>query len=145
MSQETFHSSISLSQLLAEAGVRPVSNIRVTGPGSLSALLWLCRRGYERVGCLQAGRRSPADDAEALLVAHTATSAWLADLLDRGPHVREGGVMIVQTAHAPAANDVVVEAVFRAHGFNVVRRLSGAHRSVLVARRAAAGDLREAA
>ena len=75
MSQETFHSSISLSQLLAEAGVRPVSNIRVTGPGSLSALLWLCRRGYERVGCLQAGRRSPADDAEALLVAHTATSS----------------------------------------------------------------------
>ncbi len=52
MSQETFHSSISLSQLLAEAGVRPVSNIRVTGPGSLSALLWRCRRGYERVGCL---------------------------------------------------------------------------------------------
>ena len=35
--------------------------------------------------------------------------------------------------------------LFRAHGFNVVRRLSGAHRSVLVARRAAAGDLRKAA
>lgn len=145
MSQETFRSSISLSQLLAESGVRPGSNIRVTGPGSLSALLWLCRRGYQKVGCLQAGRRSPADDAEALLVAHTATSGWLADLLDRGPHVREGGVMIVQTAHAPAANDGVVEAVFRAHGFNVVQRLCGVHRNVLVARRAPAADLREAA
>ena len=135
MSQQISPSSISLAQLLAEAGVRPSSNIRVTGPGSLPALLWLCRRGYDRVGCLQAGRRSPADDAEALLVAHTATSGWLADLLDRGPHVCEGGVMIVQTAHAPAANDGVVEAVFRAHRFNVVRRLSGAHRNVLVARR----------
>lgn len=144
MSQETSRSSISLSQLLAEAGVRPGSNIRVTGPGSLSALLWLCRRGYDRVGCLQAGRRSPADDAEALLVAHTATGGWLADLLDRGPHVREGGVMIVQTAHAPAANDGVVEAVFRAHRFNVVRRLSGVHRNVLVARRAVS-ELRAAA
>ena len=145
MSQETFQSSISLAQLLAEAGVRPASNIRVTGPGSLSALLWLCRRGYERVGCLQAGRRSPADDAEVLLVAQTATGAWLADLLARGPHVCEGGMMIVQTAHAPAANDGVVEAVFRAHGFNVVRRLSGAHRTVLVARRPAADKLRQAA
>ena len=144
MSQETSRSSISLAQLLAEAGVRPGSNIRVTGPGSLSALLWLCRRGYDRVGCLQAGRRSPADDAEALLVAHTATGGWLADLLDRGPHMREGGVMIVQTAHASAANDGVVEAVFRAHRFNVVRRLSGAPRDVLVARRSV-GDLREAA
>ena len=144
MSQQTSHSSISLSQLLAEVGVRPGSNIRVTGPGSLPALLWLCRRGYDRVGCLQAGRRSPADDAEALLVAHTASGGWLADLLDRGPHVCEGGVMIVQTAHAPAANDSVVEAVFRAHGFIVLRRLSGAHRNVLVARRAVS-DLRKAA
>lgn len=135
MSQETSHPSISLSQLLSESGVQPGSVIRVTGPGSLPALLWLCRRGYEKVGCLQAGQRAPADDAQALLVAHTATANWLSDLLDRGPHVREGGVMIVQTAHAPAANDGVVEAVFRGHGFNVVRRLSGAHREVLVARR----------
>lgn len=142
MSQE--RSIISLSQLLTEAGVQSGSNIRVTGPGSLPALLWLCRRGYQRVGCLQAGRRSPADDAEALLVAHTATGGWLVDLLDHGPHVREGGVMIVQTAHAPAANDGVVEAVFRAHGFNVVRRLCGVHRNVLVARRTAV-ELREAA
>lgn len=125
-------SSIGLSQLLTEAGVAAGSVIRVTGPGALPALIWLCRRGYARVGCLQAGRRSPADDAQAMLVAHTAAPTWLAELMDRGPHVREGGVMVVQTA---AANDGEVEEVFRAHGFAVERRLRGRHRDVLVARR----------
>ena len=66
MSQAFPRPTIGLSQLLIEAGLDAGSAIRVTGPGALPALIWLCRRGYENVGCLQAGARAPADEADAL-------------------------------------------------------------------------------
>jgi hypothetical protein len=134
--------TIGLAQLLSDCGVRAASAIRVTGPGSLPALLWLCRRGYANVGCAQAGRKAPGDAADALLAAHTASGEWLADLLDHGPHVRPGGVMIVQTR--PALGGGAAARLFHSHGFDLVRRLPGAHRDVLVARRAV-GGLQQAA
>lgn len=138
-SSSTASPSQTLSELLRSGGITPASIVRVTGPGALSALIWLCRHGYEKVGCLKAGQRSPADDAEALLVARTCTPAVLEALLAAGPHVCCGGVMIVQAE--PAAP---VEGVFHRYGFRVERRLRGRHREVLVARRMAAG-LRRAA
>lgn len=126
---------IGLSQLLREAGLEPGSAIRVIGPGALAALIWLCRRGYQDVGCLDASRRAPADGADALLAAHTASGEWLTELLDHGPHVREGGVVIVQTR--PSLGGGAAARIFHGHGFDLVRRLPGAHRDVLVARRAA--------
>lgn len=132
--------TLGLSQLLEAAGLGPDSAIRVTGSGALSALLWLHRRGYVDVGCLHAGRRAHGEEAHALLAAHTATADWLNDLLDRGPHVRPGGVIIVQTQPADGA---ILAHAFHLHGFEVVRRLPGAHRDVLVARRTL--DLRQAA
>ena len=95
--------TLGLSQLLEAAGLGPDSAIRVTGSGALSALLWLHRRGYVDVGCPHAGRRAHGEEAHALLAAHTATAGWLNDLLDRGPHVRPGGVIIVQTQPADGA------------------------------------------
>lgn len=125
--------TIGLARLLNEVGLRADSAIRVTGPGSLSALIWLCRRGYQNVGCLSAGRRAPADQADAVLAAHTASAEWLDDLLDHGPHVREGGVILVQGR--PDLWAGAAARVFHAHGFDLVRRLPGAHRDVLAARR----------
>lgn len=142
MSQAFPRPTIGLSQLLIEAGLDAGSAIRVTGPGALPALLWLCRRGYENVGCLQAGCRAPADEADALLAAHTASGDWLNALLDNGPHVRRGGVVIVQTS--PSVGGGAAARIFHGHGFDLVRRLPGAHRDVLVARRALV-QLKEAA
>lgn len=124
---------VGLSQLLDASGVHPDSIIRVTGAGALPALLWLHRRGYANVGCLQAGRRAPGEEADALLAAHTATEPWLEDLLGRGPHVREGGVIIVQTVAGESGGHLAN--LFHRHGFELVRRLPGVHRDVLVARR----------
>lgn len=140
MSQAFPRPTIGLSQLLTEAGLDAASAIRVTGPGALPALIWLCRRGYENVGCLQAGARAPAEETDALLAAHTASGDWLGALLDNGPHVRRGGVVIVQTAPSGGA----AARIFHGHGFDLVRRLPGAHRDVLVARRSGR-QLREAA
>lgn len=125
--------TVGLFQLLETAGVGPHSAIRVTGSGALSALLWLHRRGYVDVGCLKAGHRAHGEEVDALLAAHTATGDWLNDLLDRGPHVRQGGVIIVQTP--PADGALVAARAFHQHGFEVVRRLPGSHRDVLIARR----------
>ena len=44
MSEAFPRPTIGLSQLLIEAGLDAGSAIRVTGPGSLPALIWLCRR-----------------------------------------------------------------------------------------------------
>lgn len=135
MSQESLpRPTIGLSQLFTDNGVDARSAIRVTGPGALPALLWLSRRGYQNVGCLNATRRAPGDEADALLAAHTASGEWLCELLDCGPHVREGGVVIVQTR--PSLGGASAARIFHGHGFDLVRRLPGAHRDVLVARRA---------
>lgn len=125
--------TVGLSQLLNAAGIGPDSAIRVTGSGALSALLWLHRRGYADVGCLNAAQRVRGDEADALLAAHTASAEWLNDLLDHGPHVRQGGVVIVQTQSGEAGAQAAL--AFHRHGFELVRRLPGAHRDVLVARR----------
>ena len=134
MSEAFPRPTIGLSQLLIEAGLDAGSAIRVTGPGALPALIWLCRRGYANVGCLQAGARAPADEADALLAAHTASGEWLEALLEAGPHVQPGGVVIVQTR--PNVGGAAAARIFHRHGFDLVRRLPGAHRDVLVARRA---------
>lgn len=135
MSQDSLpRPTIGLSQLFADSGVGAQSAIRVTGPGALPALIWLSRRGYQNVGCLHAGRRAPGEEADALLAAHTADRDWLSGLLDDGPHVREGGVVIVQTR--PGLGGGTAASLFHGHGFHLVRRLPGAHRDVLVARRA---------
>ncbi|HEX2818391.1 MAG TPA: hypothetical protein VHN39_18505, partial [Phenylobacterium sp.] len=63
-------SSDPLIALLERAHVTRSSLIRVTGPSGLSAMLWLCRHGYEQVGYLKPGA-GPHEQPEALIVAHT--------------------------------------------------------------------------
>src|SRR5476649_1920029 len=85
-------SSDPLIALLERAHVTRSSLIRVTGPSGLSAMLWLCRHGYEQVGYLKPGA-GPHEQPEALIVAHTCDESTLRHLLEAGPHVREGGVL----------------------------------------------------
>jgi hypothetical protein len=126
-----------LVDLLEQADVHKTSLIRVTGPSGLSALLWLCRRGYEQVGYLRAGQGCPHEEPDALLIAHTCDDASLEALLSRGPRVREGGVLIFQSPPPPAAGRLEdpIHRRLRQSGYTVERCLHGGRREVHVARR----------
>lgn len=132
-----------LAELLDAAGVGRASRILVTGPGGLPALLWFCRHGYEQAGYVASNQARPCEDADALIVAHTCDAAWLEGLLAHGPHVREGGVLIVRSPSPPAQGRDPVHAALARHGLAVERCVRGARRELHVARRLAA--LRRAA
>jgi hypothetical protein len=136
-----------LSDLLTQAGVDKSSSVHVTGPAGLAALLWFCRHGYDQVGLVGAGR-CPANDCDLLLAPQTCDLATLADLLDRGPHPRPGGVLIVQTPIpselAPNRRDPV-HALLERCGYRVERCVRGHHRELHVARRLDAAAERSAA
>jgi hypothetical protein len=126
-----------LLTLLAEARITASDTIRVTGPSGLSALLWLCRHGFAQVGYLRPGH-GPHEAADALIVAHTCDELALRRLLVDGPHVRDGGVLILQSP--ASAMDGAADPIHRllvAHGYRVERRLRGARRELRIARRMA--------
>jgi hypothetical protein len=125
-----------LTDLLRRAGVDKFSSIRVTGPAGLAALLWFCRHGYEHVGYVRGGA-GPTDHGDLVLAPQTCDVDALEEILRRGPHPREGGVLIVQTpipANDSAGADPVHELLARS-GFRVEHCLRGHHRELHVARR----------
>ena len=126
-----------LNELLTQAGVDKSSSVHVTGPAGLAALLWLCRHGYEQVG-LVGGGCCPANDCDLLLAPQTRDLAALAGLLDRGPHPRPGGVLIVQTpaqGKTAASRRDPVHVLLERSGYQVERCVRGHHRDLHVARR----------
>jgi len=123
-----------LIALLDAAGVDRASVIHVTGPSGLSALLWLCRHGFRQVGYLKSGRGCPHEAPDALIVAHTCDAAWLERLLDGGPHVREGGVLVFLSP-LPAGRADPVHDLLARRGYAVERCVHGARRELHVARR----------
>jgi hypothetical protein len=129
-----------LEQLLAEAGVRKDDVIRVSGPSGLASLLWLSRRGYQQVGYIRPGA-SADTDADALLISQPCDMEVLSRVLRHGPHMRRGGVLIVQTL-GPASP---VHRLLAGYGFRIERCLAGRHRAVHVARLAGAREYLEAA
>lgn len=126
-----------LLSLLESVQVRKSSLIRVTGSSGLSALLWLCRHGFERVGYVKPGS-GPHEEADAVIIAHTCNETALQRLLRTGPHVREGGVLIFRSPlptmgdHAPADP---IHGLLEAHGYQVERCVHGHRRELHVARR----------
>lgn len=126
--------------LLDQAGVDRSSLIRVTGPSGLSALLWLCRHGFEQVGYMRSGRGCHDEEPHALLVAHTCDLPWLARLLETGPQVREGGVLIFRSPQPADAGRKAdpIHALLLRHGYAIERCLHGRRRELHVARRLAA-------
>jgi hypothetical protein len=149
-SPEPGHPRTSLSDTLADllqgAGVDKTSKIRVTGPAGLAALLWFCRHRYEQVGFVKSGP-SPSDDGDLLIVPQTCDIDALAAILQRGPHARQGGVLIVQTPEPDetAAGPDPVHSLLRKSGYRVERCLHGHHRELHVARRRAGPPRRMAA
>ena len=127
--------SIDLVALLEESDIHKDSLIRVTGPSGLSALLWLCRHGYEEVGYLRPGPGCPHEEADALIVAHTCDEAFLSRLLDSGPHVREGGSLLLQSPlPAGGGADPIHRCLARA-GYRLELCVHGERRELHVARR----------
>lgn len=127
-----------LEGLLAEAGVSKTSQIQITGESGLAALLWLLRRGYENVTFVRSHGPTAAGLADVLLVAQTCDTTQLAELLENGPHLAPGGVLIVQTPHPHSSWQDICPKVLGARGFALERRIDGVHRDVNVARRTAA-------
>ena len=129
-------SSDPLIALLARAHVTKSSVIRVTGPSGLSALLWLCRHGYEQVGYLRPGA-GPHEQPDALNVAHTCDEAGLEDMLAKGPHVREGGALVFQSPvpRVLGFRADPIHRLLRRYGYTVEQCHHGKRRELHVARR----------
>jgi len=123
-----------LVDLLEQSQVHKSSLIRVTGPSGLSALLWLCRQGYEQVGYLRPGH-GPHEQPDALIIAHTCDQLSLQRLLSTGPHVREGGVLIFQSPLPAQAEGDLIHRCLARFGYAVERCLPGTRRELHVARR----------
>jgi hypothetical protein len=139
-------SSDPLVSLLERAHVTKSSLIRVTGPSGLSALLWLCRHGYERVGYLRPGA-GPHEQPDALIVAHTCDEASLRDLLEAGPHVREGGVLVFLSPlpRVLGFRADPIHRLLKGHGYAVEQCHHGHRRELHVARRRRHDWLKKAA
>jgi hypothetical protein len=135
-----------LMSLLERARITKSSLIRVTGSSGLSALLWLCRHGYDQVGYLRPGA-GPHEQPDALIVAHTCDEATLRDLLETGPHVREGGALVFQSPLpcVPAFRADPIHRLLRSHGYAVEECHHGQRRELHVARRLSHVPLKEAA
>jgi hypothetical protein len=135
-SEDDPSSPLGLTELLEQADIHKSSLIRVTGAHGLAALLWLCRRGYERVGYLKGGCTQEHPDA--LIVAHACDEASLNTLLMKGPHVREGGALIFQSplpAPLSGGDDDHIHGLLASYGYAVERCLHGTRRELHVARR----------
>lgn len=132
-------SSDPLISLLARAKITKSSLIRVTGSNGLSAILWLCRHGFDQVGFVKAGPGCPHEQADALLIAHRFDEQSLRQLLATGPHVREGGVLVFQSPlpSTAAGRSDPIHWLLESHGYIVEQCVHGAHREVHVARRQA--------
>lgn len=126
----------SLNALLEGVGVSKTSVIRVTGPGALPALLWLCRHGYDQVGYMRAGEGCPhEDEPDAIVVAHTCDEVDLKRFLTVGRQVRPGGVFIFQLRLAANASTLGVDWLLEQSGFTTEQRFDGERRALIVARR----------
>ncbi|MBS0298045.1 MAG: hypothetical protein JSR45_17225 [Proteobacteria bacterium] len=121
-------------EALRRAGIDQHSLIQITGPDGFATLLWLCRHGFENVGYVRSGAPCPAETPDALFIPHACTGERLAALLDRGPRVHPGGVLVLRAA---AGEGAAVETVLRRFGYRVVARLGRRRREVCLAQRAA--------
>jgi hypothetical protein len=132
-----------LGRVLQQAGLTKASVIRVTGPAGLTAGLWLCRHGYERAAYVHRNWVGTPGSADALLAPHACGAEELAELLQAGACLREGGVLIAQTASDRPGEGLA--ALLAQLGYQLEHRLSDKGRDVFVARRCGAPGFRKAA
>lgn len=125
-----------LVALLERAGVTKSSAIRVIGPHGLPALLWLCRHGYDEVGCLRHGAGVPREEeADAVLVAHTCGELELKRILPIARLVRPDGALIFQLRTTDGVEPLAIDWLLESSGFRPEARFDGERRALVVARR----------
>jgi len=135
-----------LHRVLRHAGVGRTSVVRVTGPSGLIAALWLCRHGWTRTDYVHANWAGTVGSVDALVVPHVCGGRELMALLEGGDCLREGGVLIVQTAPAGAdAGQDPLPVLLASLGFQLERGLTDRRRQILIARRRGVPGLRHAA
>ncbi len=138
----SFHDT--MTEVLARAHVDKSSTIRVMGSGGLAPLLWLCRHGYEQVGFVRPGP-CPADSCDLLIILDAAGVDGLARCLEDGPHLRDGGVLVVQMSPANPGGGDPVRRLLAREGYGVEPHIHGQRRDLYLARRHAADRFRKAA
>jgi hypothetical protein len=136
-SQPIAADSAALNRVLHRARVHKDSLVRVCGKAGMTAMLWLCRHGYQRAAYSHAGCLGATDAADVLLIPNLCGPDELGEILGRGGRLREDGVLIVQGGEGSPA-------LLQAFGFEVEHRLSDKGRAVYVARRRSA-TLKQAA
>ena len=135
-----------LTRLLQRAGLNRKSVIRVTGPAGMTAIMWLYRRGYEPAAYVHANWVATMETADALIIPHTCEVQELADLLQGGSCLREGGVLIVQASAVASIEGVgSVSNLLEPLGYRVEHRLRERGRDVYVARRVGLDGFKKAA
>jgi hypothetical protein len=127
------HGAGTLIALLVRAGITRSSVIRVTGPGALTTLIWLCRHGYEQVGYVRPGEGAPHEDADAIIVAHTCDVLELKQAMTVARQVRPGGafLFLLRSDHSPVGVDWLLETA----GLQTDERVDAGRRTLVIARR----------
>jgi hypothetical protein len=105
-------------QSVALANIDRHQLVSVAGPGSLAAMVSLCRDGFEHVECARQATCSCADQAsDVLLVVGLMPADELAAVLRRTCRLlRDGGVLVVQR---PRSNEDTVRVVLQAMGLAI--------------------------
>jgi len=121
--------------------------VSVAGPDSLTAMVSLCRAGFDHVECARAATCGGADDAsDVLLVVGLMTTEALCAVLQRTCRLlRDGGVLVVQLQRA--SDDLAVRTILKARGLRVASTLFDISAGRLVTHtveRASAAALRKA-
>jgi hypothetical protein len=124
-----------LTTLFDTVGLTRSSVIRVTGGGALVGLLWLRRHGYDHVGYGWAGSDALPQEPDAILVIHTCDEIALKRLLAVGRQVRPGGLFIFPHRLESEGCALGIEWLLDQAGFITERRLNGARRALVIARR----------
>ncbi len=134
-----------LVRVLHQAGVSQHDLIHVIGAGSLPAMLWLCRQGYEKaVHLAPQSPRCAIEAADALLIPHLSEACDLTSLLRSAGCVREGGVLIVRSGARFDPSDTLAQTAL-AFGYSAESRICETGHKILVARRDMAGQVRKVA
>jgi hypothetical protein len=144
-SAATLSADHALVRVLQQAGVSKNDLIHVSGPGSLPALLWLCRQGYDKA--LHLTPQSPrcaVEAADALLIPHLSEACDLTSLLRSAGCVREGGVLIIRTGGRFGSAETLAQ-VAPAFGYGIETRICETGHTIVVARRNVAGQTQKVA
>ncbi len=136
--------AIALARALESAGLDPSGLVRIAGRGSLAAMLWLCRQGYERAVLVQGPCAPCGEPADALLIPHVHDAEELAHILSASGRVRAGGALVARTGAGCGQAQALAE-VIESAGYAVEAAWPGKGHTLIFARLAPATPVRQAA